>query len=274
MRCQIHLCLWLCCWAHCTHSLLCLAFSGACFLDRLLWIPATDSQRLTVILDSRVWRWCPIPWQAESWTWCCSVLPSEPGPCYLVHLPFWILLGMACLWHYRPGVWRYLDKILPTLLWPSPNWFTMSICFKPYLRSPIICHLTYMVMVGSFFWWHTDNKCGRIISQCQVQVVFHKQLANWLFGRWHVAMDHRHFLSVQWTITIALWQKYSKIPVLCADIGNYYNFHTSCRKNWLLWKYAKLLLRCVYKKNAPPHCCASRGYPTESWLWKNIFPQL
>ena len=134
-----------------TPSLLCLVFSGACFLGRLRRIPAADSQRLIVNLDSRVWRWCPIPWQAESWTWSCSVLPSEPGSCPLVHLPFLVLLGMACLWHYRPGVWRCLDKILPTSLWPSPNWLIMSTCFKPDHRSPIICHLTYMLMGWHLF---------------------------------------------------------------------------------------------------------------------------
>ena len=38
------------------HIFFSLAFSGACFLGRLLGIPAADSQRLTVNLDSRVWR--------------------------------------------------------------------------------------------------------------------------------------------------------------------------------------------------------------------------
>ena len=142
-------------------------------------------------------------------------------------------------------VWRCLDKILLTSLWPSPNWLTMTICFKPDLRSPITCHLTCMLMGWHLFGGILTNKCGGIISLCQVQGVCHKQLANWRFGRWHVAMDLCHFLSVQWTITITLWQKYSKISVLCADIGNYYNFHTGCPKIWLLWKYAKLLLRCV-----------------------------
>ena len=38
-------------------------------------------------------------------------------------------------------------------------------------------------------WWQTHNKCGRVISLCQVQRVCHKQLANWLFGRCRV---HSH----------------------------------------------------------------------------------
>ena len=77
-------------------------------VELVFWAVCCES--LQNISDDWLWIWtikfgdnAPIPWQAVNWTWSCSALPSELGPCPVMHLYFWFFLGVACLWHYRFG---------------------------------------------------------------------------------------------------------------------------------------------------------------------------